>query len=726
MSRGVLICVCLGLLVLTSMIAADWWVALPPGREPQYVGRRTCAECHSEQHAAWSGSHHDLAMDRATPGSVLGEFNDVEFTYRGVTSKFFRRDDGYYVHTEDADGKMRDFRIAYTFGVEPLQQYMIEFPDGRVQVLRIAWDTVHKKWFYVPPPDVTDERIQPDDPLHWTGVAQNWNHSCADCHSTNVHKNYDLATGTYHTTFSEIDVSCEACHGPGSLHVELAESRSLFWDRRYGYGLARLKEPQNRTEIEACAKCHSRRNQIHAPYRPGQDLLESYEPALLESELYHADGQILDEVYVYGSFLQSRMYRENVRCTDCHDPHTSRLKRQGNRLCTECHTPGKYDTPAHHHHEVGSDGARCVECHMPDRTYMVVDPRRDHSLRVPRPDLSVALGTPNACNQCHNKPHETPQWAADKIVAWYGERRPDDPHYAPALAAGRQMDPAAADDLTRLVKRRATPDIVRATALSLLASYPGHPAARATEATLTHANPLVRAAAVRALPESHPGQVLRALAPALTDPVRAVRITAATRLAAVPPRLLTRPQREALQRAVAEYEASQHLNADRAAAHLNLGNLYQDLGRHEAAETAFRTAIRLEPYLAGPRSNLALLLERTEGDGEEVHRLRSEELELLARDVRHFPDNPWLRERYGLLLYLTGHPEEAQSALEAAARLAPQARRIRLELTLLYEKYEQWESALQSARQLLRLSPDDPAARAILHRLQQRADRSAG
>jgi len=726
MTRGALACAGLGLFALASIIAADWWVALPPGREPHYVGRQSCADCHAAQHASWSGSDHDLAMDRATPENVLGDFNDCEFVYQGVESRFFRRDGGCYVHTEDADGTMRDFRIAYTFGVRPLQQYMVEFPDGRVQVLRIAWDTVHKKWFYVPPPDVTDERIEPGDPLHWTGVAQNWNHSCADCHSTNVHKNYDLATGTYHTTFSEIDVSCEACHGPGSLHVELAESHSLFWDRRYGYGLARLKEPQNRTEIEACAKCHSRRNQIHAQYHPGQDLLDNYEPALLESGLYHADGQILDEVYVYGSFLQSRMYREDVRCTDCHDPHTSRLKREGNRLCTECHTAGKYDTPAHHHHDVDSAGARCVECHMPKRTYMVVDPRRDHSLRVPRPDLSVSLGTPNACNDCHNKPHETPQWAADKVVAWYGEQRPDDPHYAPALAAGRQMDPAAADDLGKLVKRRATPDIVRATALSLLATYPGQPAARATEECLTHASPLVRAAAIRGFAASQPGQVLQTLAPALNDPVRTVRITAATRLAAVRPQLLTRTQRESLQRAIAEYEDSQQLNADRAAAHLNLGNLYQDLGRHQDAQSAFRTAIRLEPYLAGPRSNLALLLERTGGDREAVRRLRSEELKLLARDVGHFPDNPWLQERYGLLLYLMDRPREAQSALEAAARLAPHAQRVRLELTLLYEKNEQWESALESARELLRLSPDDPGSRAILQRLKQQADRAAG
>ena len=592
----------------------------------------------------------------------------------------------------------------------------------RVQVLRISWDTKKKRWFYLPPPDVLDERLEPGDPLHWTGVGQNWNHTCADCHSINVHKGFDLAKNTFHTTYSEIDVGCEACHGPGSLHVELAGARSLFWDRRYGYGLAGLADKESKTQIDTCAKCHSRRSMIQVGFKPGDELLDYYEPALLDEGLYYADGQILDEVYVYGSFLQSKMYRQGVRCSDCHDPHTARLRRPGNRLCTECHLPGKYDTPAHHHHPADSTGAACVECHMPDRYYMVVDPRRDHSLRVPRPDLSVRLGTPNACTAtCHTKEDETAAWAAAKVVEWYGKRRPDDPHYAPALAAARQARPEGKSLLLKWLRRQDTSPIVRATALSLLVQYPDGDVAAAISAGLTDADPLVRTVAVRSVGADSPGQLASVLVPMVADPVRSVRIAAANRLAGLAGagQLLTRDDRRMLSAAIHEYEASQRVNEDRAAAHINLGNLYQNLGQPADAAAAFRTAIRLEPYLTGPRSNLALLLERTGGSADEVRRLRVAERQRLARDAAQLPDNPWIQERYGLLLYLLGDLDQAQAALKRASVRAPDSHRIRMELTLLYEKQKHWPRALESAKALVRLRPDDPAAAAILRRIER-------
>ncbi|HAY79157.1 MAG TPA: hypothetical protein DCY79_05050, partial [Planctomycetaceae bacterium] len=240
----------LGTAIIGGFVFADWWTVLPDDATASYVGRDSCIQCHTAEHAAWVGSHHDLAMDLATEETVLADFDDAEIDVFGKTSKMFRRDGKFMINTEGPDGKPTDFEIKYVFGVDPLQQYMVEFdrpadmPEdevARVQVLRIAWDTQQKKWFYLPPPDVKDEPLDPSDDLHWTGVAQRWNNMCADCHSTNLKKQYDVKTATYHTTFSEIDVSCEACHGPGSLHVKLANSKSFFWDRKLGYGLAKLK-----------------------------------------------------------------------------------------------------------------------------------------------------------------------------------------------------------------------------------------------------------------------------------------------------------------------------------------------------------------------------------------------------------------------------------------------------------------------------------------------------
>ena len=484
----------------------DWWSCLPDDVQATYVGRGSCAECHAAEVEQWTGSDHDRAMELATDDTVLGDFKNAEFTQHGITSRMYRDGKKFMIRTEGPDGNLADFEIKYTFGIRPLQQYMVEFdrpadmPEGeiaRLQVLRISWDTVKKQWINVPPPDVP-EKLSPDDPLHWTGIAQCWNNMCAYCHSTNLQKNYDVESATYHTTFSEIDVSCEACHGPASVHVELARSNSWFWDRKRGYGLARLKTLDSRPQIDSCALCHSRRGMLYPDFRPGDHYHDYFDNELLEESTYYADGQIMDEDYEYGSFLQSKMFQKGIRCTDCHNPHSIRLKQDGNRVCTACHQhpAAKYDSPAHHFHKSDSTGASCAECHMPETTYMEVDPRRDHSIRIPRPDLSVALGTPNACTRCHlsdakisdEKRATLPQyrdwidaarrgdeeikselaridkWMLESMQEWYKKETWGD-SFAYALQAGRQRTADAEVALANLAGDRKLPAIVRATAI---------------------------------------------------------------------------------------------------------------------------------------------------------------------------------------------------------------------------------------------------------------------
>ncbi len=401
-------------------LLADWYQVEPADSARTFVGRQSCVECHQREAELFHGSHHDLAMDRATDDTVLARFDGQEIEHFGITSRVFKDGSRFMVNTEGPDGQMHDYEVKYVFGVTPLQQYMVEMepprfrdvalaseePVGRLQVLRLSWDTVSERWFYLSPPDV-NEKLEPDDPLHWTGITQCWNASCAECHSTNLEKNFDPLSRTYSTTFSEIDVSCEACHGPGSLHVKLANNKSLFWDRNQGYGLNQLKSTSNIPQVETCAPCHSRRSITGGQY-VGCRYDEHYACQLLERQIYHDDGQIRDEDYVYGSFIQSKMFHKDIRCTDCHDPHSVKLKVNGNTLCTSCHTNqhpfAKYDTPDHHHHQPGLPGSFCVDCHMPATIYMDVDSRRDHSFRAPRPDLSVEYGTPNACTGCHLDP----------------------------------------------------------------------------------------------------------------------------------------------------------------------------------------------------------------------------------------------------------------------------------------------------------------------------------
>ncbi|MDX1345904.1 MAG: multiheme c-type cytochrome, partial [Sedimenticolaceae bacterium] len=436
-----------------------------------YVGGESCAECHSEQVMQWSGSHHDLAMQVATEKTVLGNFDNASMEHYGITSKFFRNGDRFMVRTEGPDGKLQDYEVTYTFGVYPLQQYLVPFPDGRLQALPLAWDSRSKeeggqRWFHLYP----NERIGPGDELHWTGPQQNWNYMCAECHSTDLKKNYDQASDTFDTTWSEINVSCEACHGPGSQHVawarkeqgsdkysetmglvaEFNERKDAAWTMDPKTGNALRNKPRTTdSEIEVCAQCHSRRSSISQDYVPGKPFMDHYVPSLLVDGLYHADGQIDDEVYVYGSFLQSKMYAAGVTCSDCHEPHSLALRSPGNGVCAQCHLPAKYDSKSHHFHEPGSEGASCAECHMPPKNYMVVDPRHDHSMRIPRPDLSVKLGTPNACNNCHAD--RDAGWAAQQVKTWYGDSLPGHQAYAETLNAARRDAPGAGEELAAVV-----------------------------------------------------------------------------------------------------------------------------------------------------------------------------------------------------------------------------------------------------------------------------------
>ncbi|WP_425615020.1 HEAT repeat domain-containing protein [Anatilimnocola sp. NA78] len=656
-------------------LAADWWIGLPPDAQATFVGRQSCVECHQPQAEQFVGSHHDLAMDRATSETVLGDFNDAELTHHGITSRMFRRDGLYFINTEGPDGKLADFEIKYVFGVTPLQQYMVEFdrpeelPENeiaRLQVLRVSWDTLQKKWFHLDPPDVK-EKLDPSDVLHWTGFAQCWNHMCADCHSTNLQKNYDVATGIYHTTFSEIDVSCEACHGPGSLHVQLATATSPFWDRHHGFALAKLKGSDNRPQVEMCATCHSRRRGVSPGHQAGCGYYDYFANELLHTNIYHADGQIQDEVYEYGSFIQSKMFHKGIRCSDCHNPHSAKLKYEGNKLCTSCHQhpAAKYDSISHHHHKEGSAGASCVECHMPSTTYMEVDPRRDHSLRIPRPDLSVKLGTGNACTGCHlkldtqtatlrerpdlktypdwlrasergeslvkNELGRIDRWADEHIEKWFGNQRKKEPHFAEALHAARTSSVDAQRQLLALLEKKTQPAIARATAALEIRQFLNpqesidEGVTKVLVGLLKDPEPQVRAAAVIALQGASDSSVRQALVPILDDPSRLVRTEAARVLARLPDDQLRGDKLLRLREVIAEFEQSAKIMNDRAEGHLMLGVLAETRGRLSDAQRHYETAIGVQPNVTGPRGQLAMLLERLIEEAQETAQRASQQ-----------------------------------------------------------------------------------------------------
>ncbi|MCG6967484.1 MAG: tetratricopeptide repeat protein [Chromatiaceae bacterium] len=743
------------ILVLAGLLAGT------TAAEPGFVGSAQCTECHVAEAKAWRGSHHDLAMAEASDDKVLGDFNDAEFTAHGVTSRFFRQDGGFFVRTDGPDGKLHDYRIRYTFGWYPLQQYLVEFPNGHVQALGIAWDSRSKEdggqhWFHLYPNEQMDYR----HPQHWTARDQTWNYQCAECHSTKLDKNYDLASDSFRTRWSEINVACEACHGPGSAHigwaraaaqdpkmqadadkglvVDLSDRDNATWSVDPASGKPRRSVPRERhTQIALCARCHSRRGQIWADYEYGEPLSNTHRLAMLDEQLYFPDGQIRDEVYVYGSFIQSRMYAAGVTCSNCHDPHSLQLRAQGNAVCAACHLPDRYDTPVHHHHGAGTAGAACTACHMPQRVYMVNDWRADHSMRVPRPDLSVKLGTPNACNACHTD--KSNEWAAAAVAAWYPDSSHRGPHFGEALYAAANGSPDAADRLSAVAADPAQPAIARATAIDRLRSLAQPQHLFTVQRLLADKDPLVRAAAVRFLEVTDVRTQVDQGWTALDDPDRVVRLEAARILAPLMRQRLPDKFRAQLTRAIEAYAQSQYVNAERPESHLNLGLIAVAVGDAAQAEQAYQTALRLDPSFAPAYVNLADLYrqQQRDKDGERILRTGIEAVAqkadlqhalglLLVREKRLDDALPYLRQAaasapdtpryayvYALALQGAGEAGQAIGVLEQANQRHPLDREILLALVSLQRDSGDLVRAKGYADQLLRHYPDDPQLRAL-------------
>jgi tetratricopeptide (TPR) repeat protein len=705
--------------------------------EASFVGREKCISCHEAAYELWLGSDHDHAMAVADERSVRGDFDDALFEHGGVTSRFYRKDGKYFVLTEGPGGTPDDFEIAYTFGVEPLQQYLIPFPDGRLQSLTIAWDVERGRWFHLYP----EQDIPPDDWLHWTRNAQNWNGMCAECHSTNLKKGYDNETQSFDTTWSEIDVSCEACHGPGSEHVEWAELPPMARPEVENYNLViRTGGITSRQQVELCAPCHARRTELGDYDHTKIDLLDNLVPAVLEEGLYHADGQILEEVYVYGSFVQSKMYQNDIRCSDCHDVHSLKLVKEGNELCLQCHRGDTYDSYDHHFHQKifegkPSEGALCIKCHMPEQPYMVVDYRADHSIRKPRPDLTAEIGTPNACGQagCHDdKPL---RWLLDYYERWYGKAKK--PHYGTILAAGRERNPEALSELIRMAGDDLYPAIVRATALSLLGQYPGEESQAAFNKALSDEEALLRYTAVEQVAAGSPELLVDRVAPLLFDSVRAIRMLAASRLAGLPDEHLKPYQTTALDEALNEHIEAMKYSLDFSFAGHNLGNLYSRLGDPEKAETYYRSAIEIDDLFYPAKVNLAVLY-NSSGRNSEAEALLREVIEdypqmydaayslgLLLAELNRFPEaaeylskaseglpgHSRVHYNLGLTLQYLGRASEAEKAFTKALEVEPSNLDYLYALADHYVKTSDWLKALEVAERMMVVHPESPLGR---------------
>lgn len=701
-----------------------------------YVGDKVCINCHQKEHDDWKISDHFKAMQPANDTTVLGNFNNQTYTADGITSRFYKKDGKFYINTQGEDGKSHDYEIKYTFGYYPLQQYLIVFSRGRMQVTRQSWDSRNNKWFH----QYAGQKISPNDWLHWTGNAQNWNTMCAECHSTNLQKNYDEATDSYHTTYNHITVSCETCHGPAKQHVDYINSKAYKNGKKHtGSYIILAKYSSQQAEIQACFPCHARKGNISPHSILSNEILDNYIPEIPTTENYHADGQVDDEDYTYASFLQSVMYKNGVKCSNCHNPHSGKLLIAGNGVCTQCHIKKDYDSPQHTFHAMGTEGAMCKNCHMPSKYYMGNDLRHDHIFRAPRPDLSVTYKTPNACNNCHT--NKSYQWAANAIVKWYGNKRPY--HFAEDLIPGSKLDAQAQGHLIKLINDTATPPIIQATSVHYLASIPDNNSLSVLLQALQHKDAQVRYRAVTALNSFPPAQWRDAVGPLLQDKVRAVRIAAANTILTANDRDLAAQYGDTYNRALAELNDYVMYQTDFASGNIMAADYFLKMHNYQKAEYFYLRGLRKDTAMNYARLNLATVY-NVMGRNQEALKTLQEALRtdsrndriyfnmaLLYNEMNDLPNvekslqkaialqsvNPRVYYNYGILLQQRKNFQQAEKQYIKARQLAPTDFDINYALCILYLQQNKRDNAMQYVQTLQQYYPGDGRLQALLSQL---------
>ncbi|MCP3850651.1 MAG: tetratricopeptide repeat protein [Gammaproteobacteria bacterium] len=754
------------LIVFLSILSSPIIFAQTSNEKPDYVGYQSCSSCHEKEVKEWQSSHHKQAMQHASEETVLGDFNQTHFENYGLTTTFFKKDGKFWVNTDGPDGKLHDYKIKYTFGVYPLQQYLVEFPGGKLQALDIAWDSRPSKqggqrWYHLHP----DEKIESDDILHWTGPNLNWNYMCAFCHSTNLEKNYDSVNDSYNTQWSEINVSCEACHGPASQHLKWAELAKKDDNASYtikNMGLTNpLDERKNshwiidkkahkpsrsqikstQIEIETCARCHSRRSQLGKD-QIHQPLMENFRPARLSSNLYFSDGQPKDEVYVYGSFIQSKMHHKGVTCSDCHNPHTNRLKAPGDQVCNQCHVSENYRSESHHFHKTDKkDAVSCLDCHMSATTFMGVDERNDHSFRIPRPDLSNNTDIPNVCNKCHTV--NTPQWAEQRLKDWYNKRPIGQQNFAAVLHSQQQQLPIAKRKLHYLINDTNQPDIARATALEALINYPDKQSKDIITHQLIDSNPMIRLAALESLSSFDQRTQITLAFPLIYDDIKSIRMEAARLLISVPGGQLSENDKKQLAQVKTEYINSQLFNAERPESQVNLAQYYARSGDYKLSEKAYKQALQLQKQfvpaylglsqlfsLIKKENNAILILKdglKFIPENADLHHalglayIRQKQMEPALKELESAAnfdaDNLRYQYVYAIALNSSGYSEKALKTLNNVYEKQPENTDIIIALITFNRNIGNYKDALVYAKKLDEISPNDPSIQRLIAEL---------
>ena len=688
-----------------------------------YGGSASCRGCHEDAYETWSKSHH--AMAERLPDATHDDtaFAPTRTFHHATQQTTTRKSNGtYQVVTAGLTHTQEVFAVERVIAHAPLRQMLAPFSGGRWQVTEAAFDPRSNEWFNV----FGAEDRRPGEWGHWTGRGMNWNTMCATCHNTRLRKNYDTTRDVFRTTMTERGVGCEACHGPMKAHNDWQ-----FTNKGKAAKDPTIKKLSRDQMFDTCAACHSRRGEITGDPRPGDSFYDHHLLSIVdESDLFFADGQVRDEDYEVTAFLGSRMFHKGVRCADCHDFHSAKVRLPGNMMCLSCHGPGATNAPvinpvSHSHHKVfGHDtngvmthldlaaynpgaiketGGECVNCHMPQTVYMQRHSRHDHGFTIPDPLLTKQFGIPNACNRCHTD--KSTDWSLEHVEKWYGEKmnRPYRQR-AQTVARARTGDDSARDALLKMLQTDEQ-EYWRAVAANLLERWIGEPSvANSLVAKLTDTNALVRQNIVQTLGtlgETASPEIRAALNQRLTDSSRNVRVVAAQHLAAT----LTLDSL-----AGSELQHMLQHNADQPAGQMQLGIFEFTRGNATNALRHFQTAARWDAFSPGIRHETAIVLSRLGRTREAVAELQ-EAVRLAPRDAE-------FRFKLALAWNELGESVKVLVELEEAVKLDPRHARAGYNLGLARNAAGNPTGAIQAMLAAETAEPRDPAlpyARATIH-----------
>lgn len=688
------------------MIAALWLLFSCVQKNNQqsvvddFSGSGSCIQCHEKFYELWSASHHGKAMQPVNTAFFETEkiSSSETFSLEGKTYQILRND-STLIMTETTEGIIKEFPVTWALGGKNVFYFLTPMEKGKLQTIPLAYDVRAGQWYNNPESAVRHfPEGDPDEALPWRDRMYTFNTSCYSCHVSQLATNFDLSSDSYKTTWKEPGINCETCHGPSAEHVQVcmeAGEGNVPDDLKIIITSTFTPEQHN----ASCAPCHAKMQPITASFMPGERYFDNYDLTTLENADFYADGRDLGENYTYTSWMMNEcVQKSDLHCVTCHTSSgRDRFAGNPNDACISCHRSNVENVAEHSMHPAGSEGAVCINCHMPKTEFgrMV---RSDHSFRPPMPEATIKFGSPNACNICHTD--KSPEWANQQVKKRAGKNYQDETLYwAQLIKEARAGDWKRLNEMLEIISKEEMNEVVVTSILRLLANCPDEKKWDTIIQAVYNKSPLVRAAAAASLIGNFSEPTKKALLTAVTDDFRLVRISAATALAGFANTQFSSAEAQTVAKATDEYMQSLVTRPDDWSSHYNEGIFHQNRGDANKALESYETAARLYPESLMPLINSSVLYSYI-GNHPKAE-------ENLKKAVEIDPANEAANLNLGLLLAEQGKMQEAETALKAALKANPQQAVAAYNLSVICSQ-RSMDEAVQYALVAAEAIPEEP------------------